>query len=208
MELNKISGYEGDVADEKKLKPWLDGERYQIDGYPEAPYPGRIRQEGKFAESNNFWMPYTTNQPDFFLNTSQMRHLDFAKPEVTAWYFDQLKGALDSGISGWWNDEVDSSEATDDGNETEGFDMQRAVYEWQRSYAPKQRVWSINRNFYLGAQRYAYGLWSGDIDNGFGAWPSSARNAECYQCRRHAMDHGYGRISQWTRNRAGGQDRK
>ena len=29
------------------------------------------------------------------------------------------------------------------------------------------RVWSLNRNFSLGAQRYAYGIWSGDIRPGF-----------------------------------------
>ena len=40
------------------------------------------------------------------------------------------------------------------------------------------RVWSINRNFYLGSQRYAYGLWSGDIRNGFPAWLNSA--IECW----------------------------
>jgi alpha-glucosidase len=44
--------------------------------------------------------------------------------------------------------------------------MQRAEYEGQRTYNDK-RVWSINRNFYTGAQRYAYGLWSGDIQSGF-----------------------------------------
>ena len=29
------------------------------------------------------------------------------------------------------------------------------------------RVWSINRNFYLGATRYGYAGWSGDIKTGF-----------------------------------------
>jgi len=44
--------------------------------------------------------------------------------------------------------------------------MQRALYSGQRGYS-NQRVCSINRNFYLGAQRYAYALWSGDISTGF-----------------------------------------
>jgi alpha-glucosidase (family GH31 glycosyl hydrolase) len=46
--------------------------------------------------------------------------------------------------------------------------MQRALYDAQRA-ASDTRVWSINRNFWLGAQRYAYGMWSGDIDTGFGS---------------------------------------
>lgn len=40
------------------------------------------------------------------------------------------------------------------------------MYEGARSIG-NQRVWSINRNFYLGAQRYAYAEWSGDIHTGF-----------------------------------------
>ncbi len=45
--------------------------------------------------------------------------------------------------------------------------MQRAIYEGQTAYTSSQRVWSINRNYYAGAQRYGYGLWSGDIGSGF-----------------------------------------
>ena len=44
--------------------------------------------------------------------------------------------------------------------------MQRALYDGQRAIS-NQRVWSVNRNFWLGSQRYAYGLWSGDIPTGF-----------------------------------------
>jgi hypothetical protein len=35
-------------------------------------------------------------------------------------------------------------------------------------------MWSLNRNFYLGAQRYAYGLWSGDIRSGFDSMAAQA----------------------------------
>ncbi len=121
--------------------------------------------EGRVAESKGYWMPNTEVKQDFF-TPAGMRHVDFSRPEVRKWYWEKVKGAFDTGIQGWWNDEADSSDATDDGNETEGTDMQRTVYEGQRA-ASNQRVWSINRNFYLGAQRYAYTLWSGDIDNGF-----------------------------------------
>ncbi|MBZ9600299.1 TIM-barrel domain-containing protein [Phyllobacterium chamaecytisi] len=164
--LEKFPGMAANVPDNDKLKLWLDGQGVKMTAILKPRIPVKS-VEGEVAQSRSFWMPTTKDQDDYFLKTTKMRHLNFAKPEVTAWYFDHLKGAFDSGIAGWWNDEFDSSEAADDGNETEGFDMQRAVYEWQRSYAPEKRVWSINRNFYLGAQRYAYGLWSGDIENGF-----------------------------------------
>jgi alpha-glucosidase (family GH31 glycosyl hydrolase) len=48
----------------------------------------------------------------------------------------------------------------------QGMYMQRMMYDGQRAINNK-RVWSINRNFYLGDQRYAYGTWSGDISTGF-----------------------------------------
>jgi alpha-glucosidase len=43
--------------------------------------------------------------------------------------------------------------------------MQKALYEGQRGIT-NNRVWSINRNFFIGAQKYAYGMWSGDIRTG------------------------------------------
>ncbi|TXR48078.1 TIM-barrel domain-containing protein [Phyllobacterium endophyticum] len=122
-------------------------------------------EEGNFLKQNDYWMPTAPIFKDYFTST-QMRHVDFAKPAVRSWYFGQLKNVFDGGIKGWWNDEADSSEATDEGNETEGLDMQRGLYDGQRAIS-NERVWSINRNFYLGAQRHAHGLWSGDIDNGF-----------------------------------------
>ncbi len=68
---------------------------------------------------------------------------------------------IDTGIVGWWNDEADDS-----GVDTQFLNMQRALYDGQRAHST-QRVWSVNRNFYLGSQRYAYGVWSGDIQSGF-----------------------------------------
>jgi alpha-glucosidase len=51
-------------------------------------------------------------------------------------------------------------------NNFQFLNMGRALYEGQRADS-NQRVWSINRNFYLGASRYGYALWSGDIRSGF-----------------------------------------
>lgn len=153
--------------------------------------------EGRVAESKGYWMPNTEVKKDFF-TPAGMRHVDFSRPEVRKWYWEKVKGAFDTGIQGWWNDEADSSEATDDGNETEGTDMQRMVYEGQRA-SSNQRVWSINRNFYLGAQRYAYTLWSGDIDNGF----------DSMKIQRHRMLSAINvGATQWTMDTGGFQNGK
>jgi alpha-glucosidase (family GH31 glycosyl hydrolase) len=74
-------------------------------------------------------------------------------------------GSYRAGLQYFWNDEADAN-----GNAIfpnfQNADMQRAMYDGARSLGD-QRVWSINRNFYLGAQRYAYAEWSGDIGTGF-----------------------------------------
>ncbi|MCT7085106.1 TIM-barrel domain-containing protein, partial [Salmonella enterica] len=89
--------------------------------------------------------------PDYFSH-KPVRDVDFDKPEVRAWFFnDALKHSFETGIVGWWNDEADDS-----GVDTQFLNMQRAMYDGQRAISD-QRVWSINRNYYLGAQRYAYG---------------------------------------------------
>lgn len=75
-----------------------------------------------------------------------------------------------SGIRGWWNDEADAGPGTLF-DSLQHANMQRSLYEGQRSVSG-ERVYSLNRNFYLGAQRYAYAQWTGDIkvdpkDGGF-----------------------------------------
>lgn len=118
-------------------------------------------EEGRYAEAHGFWAVSRPQNTDYF-SLKPVRELDFDKAAVRAWFFnDALKHSFDTGIVGWWNDEADDTDSN-----TQFLNMQRALYEGQRAYAPA-RVWSINRDFYLGAQRYAYGLWSGDIDTGF-----------------------------------------
>jgi alpha-glucosidase (family GH31 glycosyl hydrolase) len=117
--------------------------------------------EGRYAQANGFWVAGTPATPDYF-SLKLVRQIDFDQPAARAWFFnDALKHSFDTGIVGWWNDEADTTNSN-----TQFLNMQRALYEGQRDHAPT-RVWSINRDFYLGAQRYAYGLWSGDIDTGF-----------------------------------------
>jgi alpha-glucosidase len=117
--------------------------------------------EGRYATEHELWYADKPAIADYFSH-KLVRDIDFDKPAARAWFFnDTLKHTFDTGTVGWWNDEGD-----DTGDDRQFMNMQRSLYDGQRAYSPL-RVWSINRNFYLGAQRYAYGLWSGDIDTGF-----------------------------------------
>lgn len=117
--------------------------------------------EGRYATAHDLWYAGQAPAPDYFSH-KPVRDIDFTKPTARAWFFnDALKHSFDTGMIGWWNDEAD-----DTPDDLQFLDMERALYVGQRAYS-KLRVWSLNRNFYLGAQRYAYGLWSGDIPTGF-----------------------------------------
>ncbi|HET7358748.1 MAG TPA: TIM-barrel domain-containing protein, partial [Rhodanobacteraceae bacterium] len=117
--------------------------------------------EGRYATAHDLWLPGEKASPDYFSH-QPVKDIDFDKPAARAWWFnDALKHSFDTGIVGWWNDEADTTQSN-----TQFLNMQRATWDGQRAHS-KLRVWSINRNFWLGAQRYAYGLWSGDIDTGF-----------------------------------------
>lgn len=91
--------------------------------------------------------------------------VDFAKPECRAWFWQHAQHFYDTGIAGWWNDEADISE---DYRFTslQHWNMARAMYDGQRS-VDDRRVFTLNRNFYFGAQRFGYALWSGDIGASF-----------------------------------------
>ena len=117
--------------------------------------------EGRYATGHDLWLPGEKATPDYFSH-KPVRDLDFDKPATRAWFFNNaLKHSFETGIVGWWNDEADTTDSN-----TQFLNMQRAIYDGQRAISPL-RVWSINRDFWLGAQRYAYGMWSGDIDTGF-----------------------------------------
>jgi len=117
--------------------------------------------EGREATERGYWLAQSKAAPDYFSHKT-VRDIDFDKPAAREWFFnDALKHSFDTGIVGWWNDEADDS-----GVDTQFLNMQRGLYDGQRTHGD-QRVWSVNRNFYLGAQRYAYGVWSGDIQSGF-----------------------------------------
>jgi alpha-glucosidase (family GH31 glycosyl hydrolase) len=117
--------------------------------------------EGRYASAHGFWVPDEQVSNDYFSH-KPVKDIDFDLPAARRWFGElAIKYGYDHGIAGWWNDEADTV-----GSDTEFMNMQRALYDSQRAVS-NQRVWSINRNFWLGSQRYAYGLWSGDIPTGF-----------------------------------------
>ena len=123
--------------------------------------------EGNYATAHDLWIPGEQAYPEYFSH-KQAKDVDFDKTEARRWFAGlAIKYGFDRGIAGWWNDEADvyGKNGTLTSN-TQFLNMQRALYDAQRAVSD-ERVWSINRTFWLGSQRYAYGMWSGDIDTGF-----------------------------------------
>ena len=147
-------------GDSGKLKALLDAQGVHLTGIMKP----RIHVdtvEGREATEHGYWLAQSDPAPDYFSGKT-VRELDFADPAAREWFFNAaLQHSFETGIVGWWNDEAD-----DVAVDLQHMDMQRALYDGQRAISD-QRVWSLNRNFYLGAQRYAYGIWSGDIRTGF-----------------------------------------
>ena len=143
-----------------------------------------MTEAGSYADHHGFWYP---GEPGPFKDYWQgwgpggreERDLDFSKAEVRAWFWQHLEPSFDAGVTAWWNDEADHTFPWWHGAESDQqamkvfnfsnlqfFNMGRMLYEGQRNHSDL-RVWSINRNYYLGAQRYGYAEWSGDIMTGF-----------------------------------------
>jgi alpha-glucosidase len=118
-------------------------------------------EQGRYASAHGLWIAGQKPSPDYFSH-KLVENLDFDRPATRAWFFNPtLQHSFETGIVGWWNDEADEA-----GGNTQFLNMERALYDGQRGITAT-RVFSLNRNFWLGAQRYAYGLWSGDIQTGF-----------------------------------------
>jgi alpha-glucosidase len=131
-------------------------------------------EQGRYAATHDFWVKERAPYKDYF-SGKLTNDLDFSIPECRQWYWEHAIPAFDSGIVGWWNDEADAW-----GSTWEGMHMAQAMYEGQRSHAKgKVRVWTNNRNFFSGAQRYAYATWSGDIESGFGVMQQQRERLLC-----------------------------
>ena len=120
--------------------------------------------QGATAKKLDIFLPGEKPFADYFSHLMSL-DVDFYKPICRQWYWHATwtHQCMQHGIVGFWNDEADYGYM---GN-FEFLHMQQSLYEGQRQDRPRNRVWSINRNFYLGSQRYAYATWSGDINTGF-----------------------------------------
>ncbi len=126
--------------------------------------PGKLKpmtSQALSALKAGVWYPGQTRMVDY-VHQQYAVLINFNLPDGRRWYWQQTRrhGAMNGGLSGFWNDEADGF------NNFFFMHMQQSLYEGERSRSDL-RVWSINRNFYLGSQRYAYGTWSGDIAPGF-----------------------------------------
>jgi alpha-glucosidase len=126
--------------------------------------PNQPTEAAAYATANHFWYPDEVLIPDYY-SRRMGRNLDFNNAAARAWYWQHLLPAFRAGMVAWWNDEADVSGDTVFNN-FQFLNMGRMLYDGQRADSDL-RVWSINRNFYLGSSRYGYAGWSGDIKTGF-----------------------------------------
>ena len=150
-------------ASSGELKKYMDDRGVKLTGIVK-PRLFLGTQEANDMYANDWWHKYSGTINDYCAN-KPVKQVDFSNPDLRNWWWAHTQEAFDLGLVGFWNDECDIENGF--GN-FDNLNMQRAIYEGQTAYTSEQRVWSINRNYYTGAQRYAYGLWSGDIGSGFG----------------------------------------
>jgi alpha-glucosidase (family GH31 glycosyl hydrolase) len=152
---------------------------------------GQPTKAATYATEHNLWYPNEVRGNDYFTRRAAA-NLDFGNPETRKWYWEHLEPAFHAGMAGWWNDEADQ-----DGknlfNNFQFMNMGRALYEGQRAIS-SERAWSINRNYYIGAARYSYAEWSGDINTGF--------QSMAYQRRRMIATLNLGE-AQWSMDTGG-----
>lgn len=125
---------------------------------------GELTVAAKYAGDHKLFFDWEQPYPEYFSRRPAL-DIDFSKDAARSWFWEHMVPAYRTGIRYFWNDEADAIADIIFPN-FQHADMARAMYDGARS-ASNDRVWTINRNFYLGAQRYAYGEWSGDIDTGF-----------------------------------------
>jgi alpha-glucosidase len=102
----------------------------------------------------------------------QSRNMDFSNPALRDWYVDQSSNLLSAGVDGWWNDEGEASYTT-------YFYWNQAEAAAWSAYRPNHRLWTLNRAFSPGTQRFGAAAWTGDINaswNDFAETPASLLN--------------------------------
>lgn len=126
---------------------------------------GSMTAAGRELAALNCWYPDQAPYTEYF-SKLPARDVNFSKAECRTWYWQRSRAFFDSGIHGWWNDEADINSEQFVFDPFQAMNMARSLYEGQRS-ASDLRVFTLNRSFFVGAQRYAYALWSGDIESNF-----------------------------------------
>jgi alpha-glucosidase len=135
--------------------------------------PNQKMIAAQYAIDHGYGYPDEPLDVDYVTHKTAM-NIDFNNGEARKWFWEHLRPAHDEGgIAAWWNDEADLSGKIVFNN-FQHVNMGRMLYEGQRTDAltagdPRsaKRVWSLNRNYYLGGLRYGCALWSGDIGTGF-----------------------------------------
>ena len=76
---------------------------------------------------------------------------------AVACYWPYHKPLFDVGVDGWWPDQGDGLDAPS------RLARIRMYWEGAQMYRPNERPFALHRNGYVGMQRYAAFLWSGDV---------------------------------------------
>lgn len=120
--------------------------------------------EGVYATEHHYLRPDPPS--DDYVSKKPTSLVDFFDSAARAWYWQLLSDSATSpfisGIQGFWNDETGYSRSL------YGTYMQKAQYDGQRAMS-NQRVFSLNRNYFVGSNKFGYGLWTGDIQSSFAA---------------------------------------
>lgn len=84
------------------------------------------------------------------------RGLDFSNPAVRDWYASKIVPLLRQGVDGWWDDEGEI-------NYTQYYWWNAAEAQALGQVNPEARLWTIDRAFLPGVQRFGIAAWTGDI---------------------------------------------
>jgi len=89
-----------------------------------------------------------------------LRDVNFKNPGFREWYIAQSADLLRAGVAGWWDDEGEGSFTT-------YYYWNLAESDGLARFNPHARLWTLNRAFSPGLQRFGAAVWSGDIN---GTW--------------------------------------
>lgn len=132
--------------------------------------------------------------------------VDFFNPEAAALYWkDIAERMLPLGIDAWWLDAAEPENDALAGRMTTAGPgetvrllypllVSRTVYEGQRKSAPDRRVFILTRSAFLGQQRYASAVWSGDVGSN---WETLRRQI------RAGLDYSVAGLPYWTTDTGG-----